>query len=105
MTATRLVRSCGVWIGGAALGASLVGCVRHATATECSALLDRYVELLVREQDPKASDAEIAHQKGITREKASHDASFTSCPKEVSAHELGCAMGAPNVDEFEKCLE
>jgi hypothetical protein len=82
-----------------------VGCARHATATECSALLDRYVELLVREQDPKASDAEIAKQKGLTREKASHDASFASCPKEVSSRELGCAMGAPNVDEFEKCLE
>ena len=59
----------------------------------------------MREQDPKASDAEIARQKGATREKASHDTSFTSCPKEVNAHELGCAMGAPNVDEFEKCLE
>ena len=105
MTATRRVRSSSVWIGGAVLGASLIGCVRHATATECNALLDRYVELLVREQDPKASDAEIARQKGITREKASHDASFTGCPKEVNAHELGCAMGAPNVDEFEKCLE
>jgi hypothetical protein len=81
------------------------GCARHATATECSALLDRYVELLVREQDPKASDAEIAKQKNLTREKASHDAAFASCPHEVSSRELGCAMGAPNVDEFEKCLE
>ena len=85
MTTTRFVRSCGVWIGSAFLFASLGSCVRHATATECGALLDRYVELLVREQDPKASDAEIAHQKGITREKASHDVSFTSCPKEVSS--------------------
>jgi hypothetical protein len=88
-----------------ALATSLVGCVRHATASECSALLDRYVELLVREQDPKASDAEVATQKGLTREKASHDASFASCPKEVTAHSLGCAMGSSNVDEFEKCLE
>ena len=85
--------------------ALVVGCARHATATECGALLDRYVELLVREQDPKASEAEIARQKGITREKAARDAAFASCPKEVSSRELGCAMGAPNVDEFEKCLE
>src|SRR5213078_4101469 len=104
MTTTRIVRNCGVWMGSASLAASLGGCVRHATATECGALLDRYVELLVREQDPKASEAEILHQKGITRENASHDVSFTSCPKEVSSRELGCAMGAPNVDEFEKCL-
>ena len=83
----------------------LSACARHATATECASLLDRYVELLVREQDPKASDAEIAKQKGLTREKASHDVSFGSCPQEVSSRELGCAMRAPNVDEFEKCLE
>jgi hypothetical protein len=83
----------------------LGACVRHATASDCSALLDRYVELLVREQNPKASDAEMAAQKEATREKATHDASFASCPHEVSAGSVRCAMGAPNVDEFEKCLE
>jgi hypothetical protein len=84
---------------------TLGGCARHATATECGALLDRYVELLVREQDPKASEAEITKQKGLTREKASHDQAFASCPREVTSRALGCAMEAPNVDEFEKCLE
>jgi len=79
--------------------------VRHATVTECSALLDRYVELLVREQDPKADEGIIDKQKSATREKASHDASFASCPNEVTARAARCAMGAPNVDEFEKCLE
>jgi hypothetical protein len=83
----------------------LGGCDRHATLDECNALLDRYVELLVHEQDPKADDTEIAKQKVATREKAAHDASFASCPKEVSAKSARCAMDAPNVDEFEKCLE
>jgi hypothetical protein len=100
-TASRNLTSGGILV----LAASLVGCARHATATECGALLDRYVELLVREQDPKASDAEIVRQKGLTREKASHDASFASCPKEVTSRAFGCAMGSPNVNEFEKCLE
>ena len=86
-----------------ALGAS--GCTKHASLSECSALLDCYVELLVRQENPKASEFEIAHQKDLTHEKASHDRSFASCPKEVSRSELSCAMGAPNVDEFEKCLE
>ena len=81
------------------------GCGRHATTAECSALLDRYVELLVRERDPKADEAEIGKQKSATREKAAHDESFASCPKEVRATAVRCAMGAPNVDEFEKCLE
>ena len=80
------------------------GCARHATLAECSALLDRYVELLVREQNPKADEAEIGKQKAATREKAAHDSSFASCPKEVSAKSARCAMEAPNVDEFERCL-
>ena len=89
-----------------ALGAaSFEGCSRHATTAECAALLDRYVELLVREQDPKAADAEIAHQKEATRAKAENDPSFASCPREVSAKAAHCAMSAVNVDEFEKCLE
>jgi hypothetical protein len=84
---------------------SLFECTRHATLAECSALLDRYVELLVREQDPKANEAEIGRQQSATREKAVRDPSFASCPREVSAGAARCAMGAPNVDEFEKCLE
>ncbi len=87
------------------LAASLAGCGRRVSAAECGALLDRYVELLVREQDPKANEGEITRQKAITREKAASDPSFASCPKEVSSPALACAMGAPNVDEFEKCLE
>ena len=93
-------------IGCAAVAVSFLGgCVRKATVTECSALLDRYVELLVREQDPKADEGVLNRQKSATREKASHDPSFASCPNEVTARAASCAMGAPNVDEFEKCLE
>jgi hypothetical protein len=91
---------------GVAVSAVVIGgCGRHATIAECAALLDRYVELLVREQDPKADDAEIGRQKSATREKAARDTSFASCPKEVTAKAARCAMDAPNVDEFEKCLE
>jgi hypothetical protein len=80
-------------------------CSRRATASDCTALLDRYVELLVREQDPKAPDGEIARQKDLTRAKAAKDAAFASCPHEVSLRSAHCAMKAVNVDEFEKCLE
>ena len=92
---------------GCAVGAAsaLAGCARHATLADCSALLDRYVELLVRQENPKADDTEIAKHKSATRAKAVNDPSFASCPKEVSRDAVGCAMGAPNVDEFEKCLE
>lgn len=81
------------------------GCGRHASAAECAALLDRYVELLVRQEDPKASEIEVAQQKERTRAKAQKDAAFASCPNEVTAKGAMCAMKAVNVDEFEKCLE
>jgi hypothetical protein len=86
------------------IAASLTACARHATIAECTALLDRYVELLVHEENPKADDAEIGRQKAATREKATRDPSFASCPKEVSAKSARCAMDAPSVDEFERCL-
>jgi hypothetical protein len=92
----------------ASLGFLVLGlarCTRHATVAECAALLDRYVELLVREQDPKAPDSEIARQRDLTRVKAEKDPAFASCPNEVSAKGAHCAMSAVNVDEFEKCLE
>src|SRR5882757_11112419 len=64
-------------VGCALFTATLLdGCMRHATLTECGALLDRYVELLVREQDPKADESTIDKQRGATRQKAAHDASF-----------------------------
>lgn len=88
-----------------AFGVLAMGCGRHASPAECAALLDRYVELLVREQDPQAPDAEIAKQKERTRAKAQTEPAFASCPDEVSAKGARCAMSAVKVDEFEKCLE
>jgi len=87
------------------IAAALAGCSAHASPAQCSSLLDRYVELLVREQDPKASESELERQRQATREKARTDASFARCPDEVTAKELTCALRAPTVDEFEKCLE
>jgi hypothetical protein len=81
------------------------GCRRKATLVECETLLDRYVVLLVRQETPGATEDQVAIEQAKTRAKARTDESFTSCPGEVTASELSCAMAAPNVDEFEKCLE
>lgn len=86
------------------LGAG-VGCRSRASLDDCRSLLDRYVELVVREQDPRVSESVLERQKELTREKARTDASFADCPREVTQRELRCAMAAPNLDEFEKCLE
>jgi len=85
--------------------ATIGGCGRRPTAAECDALLDRYVELLVREQSPDAPASEIERQKQLTRARAAGNPSFQRCVQEVRASDITCALGAPNVDEFEKCLE
>jgi hypothetical protein len=85
--------------------AALAGCARRATPAECGALLDRYVELLMREQDPGVGPADLAEKKNLARHKAASDEAFATCPQEISAREIRCVMLAPNVDEFEKCLE
>jgi hypothetical protein len=84
---------------------ALVGCVRRATAAECNALLDRYVELLLKEQDPAVGTVEVAAKQEMARAKAANDQAFAACPREVGSRAIDCAMRAPNVDEFEKCLE
>lgn len=100
-----MVRKMGMALMTAAIVQGPAACSAHASVAECSTLLDRYVELLVREQDPKVQAADLERQKQATREKARTDPSFAQCPQEVTVKELGCAMRAPNVDEFEKCLE
>jgi hypothetical protein len=86
------------------LSLGLTSCARHATLAECSALVDHYVELVVRERNPKADDAEISRHKATFRVEAAHDPSFAACPKEISAKDARCALAAPNIDEFERCL-
>jgi hypothetical protein len=84
---------------------AISGCARHATPAECDALLDRYVELLMREQNPDVGAVELIAKKALARDKAAHDSAFAACPQEVDAREIQCAMLTGNVDEFEKCLE
>jgi hypothetical protein len=85
--------------------ALLGGCGRRATPAECDAVLDRYVELLVRQEDPGARPGDITQAKNLARAKAAVDAEFRRCPSAVRQRDVVCALAAPNVDELEKCME
>lgn len=90
----------------AALALALLGgCGRRATPADCDALLERYVELLVRQEDPGARPGDVAQAKNMARAKAAVDPEFQRCPHAVRQRDVVCALGAPNVDELEKCLE
>jgi hypothetical protein len=85
--------------------ALLAGCGRRATPAECDSLLDRYAELLVRQQDPGARQRDIEQAKDLARAKASTDPEFLRCTSAVRQSDVTCALAAPNVDELEKCME
>ena len=92
----------------AALAAALLaigGCGARATPAECNALLDRYVELLVRQEDPNARPFDVDSAKALARAKAASDIEFLRCPREVRRRDVACALAAPNADEFEKCMQ
>jgi hypothetical protein len=85
--------------------ALLGGCGRRATPAECDALLDRYVELLVRQEEPGAGPGDITQAKNLARAKAAVDPEFLRCTHAVRQRDVVCALAAPNVDELEKCME
>lgn len=86
------------------LGAS--GCGKRLGDAECRKLLDRYTELLVREEQPGASPEDIARALEEARKTAAEDPRFewAECPKRVPRASYDCALSAPNVDSIERCL-
>lgn len=81
------------------------GCSRRATKAECDAVLDHYVEMLVREQNPEFGVDALRSQTEIARARAAADPTFSDCPRQIRITDVRCALEAPNVDSLEKCLE
>ena len=89
----------------AALSAlALAACQKPLSADECSALLDRYTELLAGTEGRSPSAEEILRLQRDARARAAESPEFSRCTDEVSRSEWECAMKAPTVDEIEKCL-
>jgi hypothetical protein len=84
----------------------LSGCQKPLAEEECLQLLDRYTEFLVREEDPKASPQQVAHDQAAARTAARTDPQFefSSCSRKVKRRSFECAMTAPSVDAIERCL-
>jgi hypothetical protein len=93
----------GAWLVCAALGAT-VGCQQPLTKSECGALLDRYVELLLNSDRRDTTAAERFRMREQTRHKAAADPEFRNCPRKVTRAQFDCAMKALNVDDMERCL-
>jgi hypothetical protein len=85
--------------------AGLAGaCSTPLSDGDCTALLDHYVELLVRSESPQTPSTELVHLKADARSKAARDPAFGRCSQQVSRREFRCAMQADTPDQLERCL-
>lgn len=83
---------------------ALSACDERISAAQCTALLDRYVELLVASDGRRSSAEEILRLQREARTRAAQDPEFARCTEEVSKKEWECAMRAPTADDVERCL-
>lgn len=90
-------------------GALLVlvgGCATPLTKAECNDLLNRYTEMLVAQEQRRATPREIERAKINARARAENDPryEFVACSERVRRSQFECAMQAPDVDSLERCL-
>jgi hypothetical protein len=86
-------------------GGATTGCAKKASQRQCDQLLDRFAELVVKEQLADAGAAEIAKERERERGEAQADPTFTNCTSEVQVSEADCAMKASTSEGMIKCLE
>ncbi len=89
---------------GAVVLLSLTSCGKRLEPAECDKLLDRYVELLLRDDRPKSSAGEILRLQQEARKKAESDSAFHECSDRVSRRKFECAMDAHDANRLEQCL-
>ena len=92
------------WLLVTLLGVTALGCGKRPSAAECDELLDKYVELLLLEDRPGASAAEIMRVRQEARRKAQTDPAFHECSARVSRRSFECAMQAADANRLEQCL-
>jgi hypothetical protein len=81
-------------------------CGRPVAEDECRTLIERYTELLVKEEEPAASPERVARVQTEVHAAAEKNPQFqlAECSKKVSRRNYECAMQAGSVDAIERCL-
>lgn len=93
-----------IWVAALAAACAVVACSEPITPDECTALLDRYTELLARAHDPRVSAERVLRMQQEARAKALASPEFARCTSRVPRRKWRCAMSAPTADEIERCL-
>lgn len=91
-------------VSGAVIVHVLISARPIASEARCEALLDRFVELRVRADNPKASDYLVEQRKTEARASAEQSQSLERCRKGLTEEAAACADRATSADELERCF-
>ncbi|MDC0685861.1 MULTISPECIES: hypothetical protein [Sorangium] len=89
----------GILVGRAALRRA----APRPSAEACAALLDRYVELVLRAANPEPAASQVAERTAMARE-AAGERGFVRCEADLTQAEVACALQAGTADDLERCL-
>jgi hypothetical protein len=87
----------------AALG-SVTSCKRKVSEKQCDELVERFADMVVKEQFPDAGPEVLASERQRERAEAKGD-ELRNCTSEVQADEHACAMKAKSSEALIKCLD
>jgi hypothetical protein len=91
-------------LGGAVGGRALLRRFsERPSPEECTALLDRYVELCVRAAMPQPVPSILADRRAAARTLAG-ERGFVRCEADLTRTEVACALQAGSADDLERCL-
>jgi hypothetical protein len=89
----------------------IVGCRGKATATECAAMLERYVDLTIaadpelRKYGQAQAQAIREVKKAVKKSEPSYRKVQDQCEREVRRNEYDCAMSAKTPNDWEACID
>jgi len=89
------------------------GCDRRATSTQCTEMLEKYVDMTSAAEpalaDLRPDDPRIFAARELAKAKKKEDPSFrrvqAQCEAEVTQREYRCAMKAPNPETWQACID
>jgi len=86
------------------LPALLLACGRHATQADCQLIVDRSVEIQLKEESPLTDAKAIAKRAAEIR--AELDDEIKSCERDrrVTDKMMACVQSASTTAELDKCL-
>jgi len=81
---------------------TLSGCGRRATELDCQLIVDKSVELQLRETNQTSADAIEKREEQVRAELQDE---IKSCEgRRVTEKTMACVQAAPNTQELDKCL-